>query len=288
MEISFLGTGAGEGYPAHWCECPHCTYARAHGGRNIRGNTTALIDGEMLIDLSHSAPMVAAMNGISLAGVRTLLVTHAHEDHLYPAHLSWRYGNENHDRMAFGEMIRHGGSRHTAIPELTVCGNSFVQEKLNPLLNSGTNQHMRFEMITPGQTKEINGYTVTAIRGNHVNPEYTNHYIISHAGKTLLYATDTGNYDDESLHAVLSVRYDAVVMECTAGINPNGAGSGHMSLDKNRYILLQMRERHCIQSDTPFVLTHMSPHWTPPYDWFVTIAEAEGMQVAYDGYTMEI
>ena len=190
--------------------------------------------------------------------------------------------------MTFGEMIRHGGPRHTALPELTVCGNSSVREKLRTLLESDTDRHMRFEMMTPGQTKEINGYAVTAIRGNHVSPEYTNHYIISRNGKTLLYATDTGNYDEETLVDVLSCRYDAVVMECTAGINPNVAGPGHMSLDKNRLILRQMRERHCIQPDTPFILTHMSPHWTPPHDWFVSIAGAEGMTVAYDGYAAEI
>ena len=34
MKLTFLGTGAGETYPGYWCECPHCTYARKHRGKN--------------------------------------------------------------------------------------------------------------------------------------------------------------------------------------------------------------------------------------------------------------
>ena len=33
MKITFLGTGAGEGYPGLWCQCVHCSYARKHGGK---------------------------------------------------------------------------------------------------------------------------------------------------------------------------------------------------------------------------------------------------------------
>ena len=41
MKLTFLGTGAGEGYPGLWCKCPHCDYARKHGER-ISAQTAVL------------------------------------------------------------------------------------------------------------------------------------------------------------------------------------------------------------------------------------------------------
>ena len=54
MKLTFLGTGAGEGYPGYWCECPHCTYARKHRGKNLRTNSSMVIDEELLIDIGPS------------------------------------------------------------------------------------------------------------------------------------------------------------------------------------------------------------------------------------------
>ncbi len=51
MKLTFLGTGAGETYPGYWCECPHCTYARKHRGKNLRTNSSMVIDEELLIDM---------------------------------------------------------------------------------------------------------------------------------------------------------------------------------------------------------------------------------------------
>ena len=47
MKLTFLGTGAGETYPGYWCECPHCTYARKHRGKNLRTNSSMVIDEEL-------------------------------------------------------------------------------------------------------------------------------------------------------------------------------------------------------------------------------------------------
>lgn len=33
MKITFLGASAAKNYPALWCHCAHCEYAREHGGR---------------------------------------------------------------------------------------------------------------------------------------------------------------------------------------------------------------------------------------------------------------
>ena len=57
MRLTFLGTSAGENYPALWCNCPNCVYARRHGGKNIRQNTCTMLDDDVMLDLSNHAYM---------------------------------------------------------------------------------------------------------------------------------------------------------------------------------------------------------------------------------------
>ena len=80
MKLTFLGTGAGETYPGYWCECPHCTYARKYRGKNLRTNSSMVIDEELLIDMGPSCFDNAARFGVNLSKLKTLLVTHPHED----------------------------------------------------------------------------------------------------------------------------------------------------------------------------------------------------------------
>ena len=93
MKITFLGTSAGESYPAIWCDCENCTYARKHGGRNIRMNTGSMIDDDILLDMNSCGFYTAARLGVSLTGIKHLIVTHPHSDHLTPEPLAWRRAN---------------------------------------------------------------------------------------------------------------------------------------------------------------------------------------------------
>ena len=287
MKITLLGTAAGDGYPAHWCECENCTYAREHGGRNLRGNTTAIINDDLLIDLSHHAPFMAAQLGIRLGRVKNMLVTHAHGDHLYPPHLHWRYGRDAIEEV---NGQRKGGPRSSPMEPLTIYGPEPVRERIASMLedNLVSERAMRFEPIAVGTELQLGEYSIRALQGNHVSPGYTLNYVIRQNGRTLLYAVDTGDYDEATLAEAAKDRYDAVVTECTAGLSAYGAGTGHSSLQQNILLRNQLLERGCIQPDTPFVLTHMSPHWAPPYDLFVDIAAREGLTVGYDGMVMEI
>ena len=64
MKISFLGTSAGENYPAVWCHCPCCEYARQHGGRNIRLNSCVLLDDDALLDMNAKCFSAALQSGV--------------------------------------------------------------------------------------------------------------------------------------------------------------------------------------------------------------------------------
>ena len=84
------------------------------------------------------------------------------------------------------------------------------------------------------------------------------------------------------LAIILSRKYDCVVMEGTVGLNPTRF-SGHMGLNKNREFRQMLIEKGCVTADTPFILTHLCPHWAPPHDIFAPMMAEEGITVAYDG-----
>ena len=287
MKLTFLGTGAGEGYPGYWCECPHCTYARKHRGKNLRTNSSMVIDEELLIDIGPSCFDNAARFGVNLSKLKTLLVTHPHEDHLYPQHLRWRNTDESLLPLTYVEKMRHGGPRFTDIPQLNIYGNSFVMETLRKSLDDMEELKINLHEIREGKEEKTDGYRILPVRGNHGSQQGFSHsYIIQKDGKTLLYALDSGSYDEDQFALIQEYQYDAVIMEGTTGLNEQYGG--HMCLMNNIRIRDRLKENKCLRENSRFLLTHLSPHWCPPHDWYESIVASEGLELAYDGLQIEI
>lgn len=302
MKLTFLGTSAGESYPAIWCDCENCTYAREHGGRNIRMNTGSMIDDDVLLDMNSCGFYTAAHLGVSLAGVKHLIVTHPHDDHLTTAPLAWRRAAPEALDVQGEEKHRMLGPRFTKIPMLTVYGNLHTRQLLvdeHPELFT-PQMCARFQDIKEGVRVDagdgLSFIPVAAIHGGDgkgisCDPEtssnFAHSYIIERGGKRLLYALDTGGYVPEMMDLILSYHYDGVVMEGTFGLN-DLPQTGHMNAKKNIEFRQRLIDSGCIGEETPFFLTHMSPHWTPPYDVYAPMMAEKGITVAYDGLVAEI
>lgn len=287
MKLTFLGTGAGETYPGYWCECPHCTYARKHRGKNLRTNSSMVIDEELLIDMGPSCFDNAARFGVNLSKIKTLLVTHPHEDHLQPQHLYWRNTDESLLPLTYVEKMRHGGPRFTDIPQLNIYGNSFVMETLRKSLDDMEELKINLHEIREGKEEKTDGYRILPVRGNHGSQRGFSHsYIIQKDEKTLLYALDSGSYDEDQFALIQEYQYDAVIMEGTTGLNEQYGG--HMCLMNNIRIRDRLKENKCLRENSRFLLTHLSPHWCPPHDWYESIVASEGLELAYDGLQIEI
>ena len=287
MKLTFLGTGAGETYPGYWCECPHCTYARKHRGKNLRTNSSMVIDEELLIDIGPSCFDNAARFGVNLSKIKTLLVTHPHEDHLQPQHLYWRNTDESLLPLTYVEKMRHGGPRFTDIPQLNIYGNSFVMETLGKSLDDMEELKINLHEIKEGKEEKTDGYRILPVRGNHGSQQGFSHsYIIQKDEKMLLYALDSGSYDEDQFALIQEYQYDAVIMEGTTGLNEQYGG--HMCLVNNIRIRDRLKENKCLRENSRFLLTHLSPHWCPPHDWYESIVASEGLELAYDGLQIEI
>ncbi len=292
MKLLVLGTGAGESYPGLWCTCENCSYARTYGGKNIRSNSAVMINDDLLIDMPASALQNAARWGVSLAQVKTLLVTHPHTDHFSANHLWNRNWPKAFDQHGREEIVgKQSAPCASPLPMMEIYGTRFVRyaiENAEDLTLSTEEYHYRFHEIAGGVRFETNGYQVTALDARHGEPGFTVNYILEKDGVSLLYATDTGGYSAEVWREIAAHRYHCVFLEATAGAIPLTGIAGHMNLERAEAFLGQLKAQGCLMENSQLYLTHLSPHWTPPHDKLAPMLEQKGIGVAYDGQSIEI
>jgi ribonuclease BN (tRNA processing enzyme) len=164
VHVRLLGTGAADGWPNPWCACASCTDVRATG--SSRRQTSVLVDGGVLLDLSPALPP----DGISLAGVHTVLITHAHPDHCAPFALLWRHWVRPAER-------------------LTIVGPADALETCRPWL--APDAPVELVEAEPGRTVRRRGYEVRMLPADHEVPAVL-YDLTAPDGGRLLYATDTG------------------------------------------------------------------------------------------------
>ncbi|MDE7379844.1 MAG: hypothetical protein K2N14_02215 [Clostridia bacterium] len=83
MKIIYLGTGAAEGVPAMFCNCPFCTQVRKAGKTEYRTRSQVVIDGDLSVDFPPEAYSHSLDFNVNLSALKYLLVTHSHMDHFY-------------------------------------------------------------------------------------------------------------------------------------------------------------------------------------------------------------
>jgi len=239
MRVVLLGTGSADGWPNPWCRCASCEWMRRNG--DIRGQTSALVDDTLLIDCGPEAPRAALRHGHSLAGVRHLLFSHAHPDHMGPAALMWR-----------------GWSDHT--DPIDVAGPPAVIAECRRWV--ATDAPIRWHELRAGDTVRLGDYDVRALPATHggdaIGPALL--YDITDAtGHRLLWATDTRAVPSETAGR----EYDVVLLEETNG-EKYDAGTDHLDLRTWPLAVADMRTSGAITERTQLLPIHMSDGNPPP------------------------
>lgn len=276
MKIQFLGTAAAEGIPGIFCQCAVCRDARAKGGRHIRTRSQALLDDELLIDLNNDSYLHFLRYGIDGAAIRHLLVTHNHMDHFCADELEMRI-------QGFSHLDEPGA--------LEVCGSEAVGMALSKILYLDRFTHsLQFRRLTPFRTETVGSFTVTPLPAIHDPLAGPLIYLIEKAGKTLLYAHDTG-YLDESVWQYLAEKKPHIhlaSLDCTEADCPKMLYNAHMNLGENIRVRDRLLSLGCADESTVFVCNHFSHNGVGvAYDAFRPVAEAAGFTVSYDGMIAE-
>jgi hypothetical protein len=256
MEVLMLGTGSSDGWPNAWCPKPCCTSLVDAG--IVRTQTSALIDRVLLVDPGGEAPRQALRQNISLAGVRYVLVSHVHPDHLDPAFLMHR-------------------SWVTSEP-LTVVGPKPVIDACRQWVKGG---NVTFVTVTAGQDVVLGPYRVRALPANHQAHGEACLYAIAGPDATILWGTDTGPWAKGVRPMLAGTTLDLVLLEETFGDSPEPTG-GHHNLASFATAVGQLREWGSATATTDIVAVHLSHHNPPPEQLYLRLRDL-GARAVPDG-----
>lgn len=275
MKLRYLGTAAAEGIPGMFCDCELCRNARKVGGREIRTRSQALLDDKILLDFPADTYMHMLNFGLELHKIHTLVVTHAHMDHLYERDFWCRnpgIGNEIEEKPL--------------VVYATEAGYNQVAECLKS--DNVPEDRVRAEKIVPFVPFEAEGYKFTALKADHDQSAGAVFYIIEHEGKTMLYAHDTGYFPEESWGylAKSGLCFDFVSLDCTNGFLEYSGG--HMGLVPCVKVYEKLTELGLCDGHTKACLNHFSHNGAgATYEKMCEAAKEHGFEVSYDGMTVE-
>lgn len=277
MKIKFLGTGASEGIPAIFCECEVCRYAWKNKGKFIRTRAGVLVDDDTLIDFSPDAYTNALKYDIHLSTIKTVLMTHSHEDHFFPMDMTSR-------------ASRFCQGRQEDI--LTVYGGEPLTKGLKQFgwqRNKELTRNLQYNVVKPKESFETpSGHKVTAYPTPHMLDEECYIYLIEKGGKSYLQCHDSGEPYDWVIEDMKAkgVKLDMVALDCTYGLIEEEYG-GHMNLNQNVRVKNKMMEMGVIDERTKVFVTHIA-HCGGVNAEIEQKANANGMFVAYDGLEVEL
>ncbi|MFD4184077.1 bifunctional adenosylcobinamide kinase/adenosylcobinamide-phosphate guanylyltransferase, partial [Rhodococcus sp. NPDC058514] len=239
MEVVLLGTGAADGWPNPFCGCASCLTVLRRGEN--RAQTAALVDDVLLLDCGPEVPRAAVAAGRTLAGVRHLLLTHAHPDHVGPLALlmrSWAGRREPLDVVGPAEA-------------LDLC-RDWV----------GPDDPVRWVPVAPGDAVRVGSYDVRVLPAAHRvmrEGDSVLYEIGGRGGRKLLWATDTGPFPASVLDSVRGARYDAVFLEETFG-DLGDHDDDHLDLRTFPRALAALREAGAIVDGTDVIAVHLGHH----------------------------
>lgn len=275
LKIQYLGSAACEGWPAVFCDCDACRKAWELGGKNIRTRAQALIDDALLIDLPPDTYYHALQSGVRLSGIRTLLITHSHQDHFYPAELVMRADPYAHIR---------------GTNPLDVYGNDKVHVFYDSALwqyddSRNLMQRVRFHEVSAFHSFDTcEGYHVTPLAANHDKNEKCLIYLIEKDGRSLLYANDSGLFPEATWEYLRGKHLDIVSLDCTCVTEKEG--SNHMGLPDNAIAKEKLLSLNCMDDRTKIVVTHFSHNGRLMHDEIVAKASKYDFIAAYDGFEL--
>ena len=271
MHLKFLGTAAAEGWPGLFCACSVCKRARIEGGKNIRSRSSLLIDGTVKIDFPPDTFYHVVMQGLDMTRVRHILFTHRHDDHFAPMDMDYA-------RAPFAAVpLPH---------RISILAPADLIDELAERVELAKLPYDT-ECMEPGVTVKRDDWSFTPIPANHAHDLICYNYVIENKNSSMLFASDTGWYDEASWKLLAGRQLTCAVIECTLGAQESDY-AGHLSIDG----IIEMRKRllseGSLRPGGRVIATHFSHNGGLLHQELEATLNPQGIEVAYDGFETDI
>ena len=278
MKIKYFGTGAAEGIPALFCLCDVCKNARILKGKDYRTRAQALVNDDLLIDFGPDTYYHVLNHDLPLEYINDILITHSHDDHLYPFDLTYR--KKRHASRIVDEPLHiySGKASYDMIKDIIDenCSDELELYDLNE--------------ITPFKPFKVNNYQVTALDATHEPTTSPVIYYIEEGEKSMLYAHDTGYFPLTTMEFLskISKPLNFISLDCTSGLIKGYRKNGrHLSLENDLEVLDNLKKINAIDDNTIVAISHISHNGLGNHKELVNEASKYNIIVAYDGMEIE-
>ena len=255
MRLVLLGTGAAD---HDW---------NRFGEPGVRGSTSSLLNGRILIDCGTTGLRNLQTNGIDFGAVETLLMTHSHCDHFQPEQIT--------------ELAR--------TPGRTQPLRIYAAREVLARLPEGA-EFDKHE-LAPGLRIQLGELNVTALPANHltdVPSEQAYHFLFESAAGSLLYALDGAGLTKREWLLLDGIKLDWIVIDCTMAEEGDWRIFEHNDRTMVRHLLATFRNCGMIDETTRIVLNHLARTLWPEDAETIQAKAAEiGAEAAFDGMTLE-
>lgn len=274
MKLILLGTGADECIPAFGCACPTCTYSRSNSGRNIRQNSSMLIDDgldSILFDMPPQTMAQLRANAVLENDIRTILFTHRHDDHTAGA----RYLFQRRHEKGFQDLNRIS----VYMNESTL---KYFKQKFVKHDKQGS-EFMDMRVLHSYEQFSVHSLRITALETNHLkmkgsSEECFGYLIESDGGVRFAYLLDAGSDIPERTKEILrNVHLDLLITDCTFSHSDN---PGHMDINRLNSLRESINPKRTI-------ISHIG-HTNKSHDALVEHFRGTGVDVGYDGITINL
>ncbi len=271
MKVQLLGTSSAEGMPALFCQCALCIQARLLRGKNLRTRSSALVDDRLKLDFPPDILHQVVEQNIDLRMLSALLFTHGHDDHFSLTELQYR------GPYFVPEPI---------LQPLPVYGPEDLIARLETELDPDR-YAMRYHRLCAGVECMIGGYEVIPIHARHDVKQICFNYVIrDYHGTGLLYATDTGWYEESTWDLLEGQKLHGIVMECTKAAEDGYPG--HLSRPEVVQFRRRLVEAGALAPDAPCVVTHLCHQIGLLHHELEEELLPQGISVGYDGMVFHL
>lgn len=268
MKIRLLGTGGADGIPGLFSRSRVSRIAREVGGKEIRTRSSALVDDGLKLDFPPDTFSQLVRDGLEAADWSGLVFTHSDDDHISTSQLQYAlYPFTDHDHIEFA-----------------IYGNAAVIQRVCERYPHWPIELHLTESFVPFFHAQ---YGITPFRANHKVDEDSQNLLIESSGRSLIYATDTGIWPDETWEFLVGHRVDALVIECTEGFVPTQY-HGHLDVEALLGVVDRLREMGVLTSSSQVVTTHHSHQGDATHCELQDRLCPHGIHPGYDGMVVEV
>lgn len=282
-KVIICGSGAAEGIPAYFCGCRVCREAARAGGKDIRMRASYNFGGAIHVDFGPDALQAFHRHREAMSGIRHILVTHGHEDHISPPEFS-NFRDGFCTVPTFGDFI----TVHCARPTI----DRFERELLPRIAENREETVYRRCRIRLHETRPFDvfelpdvGATVRTFKANHDGTLDPMVFVVTMSGRTVFFCNDTGYLPEESWRALAAMRgqfkIDLAILDNTGGLK--GWRDGHMGSEAVLDTFARLAEIGLADSSMTRVVNHFSHNCESTHSELVKFYGPLGIIVGYDG-----